>query len=67
MREMVKHPTILAKCFSDNPGLFGEAKREVDTMLHEMERALLQNEMNKQTITLQRYLKKIALCLLQFK
>jgi hypothetical protein len=36
MPEMVKHPIIFATCFSDNPALFEEAKREVATLLYEM-------------------------------
>jgi hypothetical protein len=36
-REMVKHPTIFAKCFSDNPSLLEEAKREVAFLLYQMD------------------------------
>jgi ankyrin repeat protein len=36
-REIIKNPTIFAKCFSDNPSLLAEAKREVAQRLYEME------------------------------
>ncbi len=36
-RCMVKHPTIFSKCFSDNPQLLEESKREVAAILYRME------------------------------
>jgi hypothetical protein len=35
-REMIKHPTIFMKCFSDNPILYQEAMEEISRLEYEM-------------------------------